>query len=55
MSEVDRWSKWTKRMPFSRSDPFDIQETFQEMEEMVAQEFEELSREPSKPYNENKN
>ena len=46
MSEEDRWSRWSKRRrwPFFRSGLWDIDETFKEMEEMMAKEFEELSK-----------
>jgi len=44
MSEKDWWSRWfKKRQPFFRSSLWDIDETFKEMEEMMAKEFEELS------------
>lgn len=44
MSE-DRWSRWfNKKSPFFGSDFPDINETFKEMEEAIAKEFEELSR-----------
>ena len=46
MSEEDRWSRWSKkrRWPFFRGGLWDIDETFREMEEMMAKEFEELSK-----------
>jgi HSP20 family protein len=45
MSEKDWWSHWTKRRdPFFRSNLWDIDETFREMEEMMAKEFENWSR-----------
>ena len=46
MSEEDWWSRWFKRgrLPFFRGGPWDIDETFREMEEMMAKEFEELSK-----------
>jgi len=45
MSEKDWWSRWfKKRQPFFRSSLWDIDETFKEMEEMMAKEFEELSK-----------
>jgi len=45
MSEKDRWSRWfKKRQPFFRGNLWDIDETFKEMEEMMAKEFEELSK-----------
>ncbi len=45
MSEEDRWSRWSKkRWPFFGGGLWDIDETFKEMEEMMAKEFEELSK-----------
>jgi len=45
MSEKDWWSRWfKKRQPFFRGSLWDIDETFKEMEEMMAKEFEELSK-----------
>jgi HSP20 family protein len=45
VSEEDRWSRWSKkRWPFFRGNLLDIDETFKEMEEMMAKEFEELSK-----------
>ncbi len=45
MSEKDRWSRWfERRTPFFRDDPWDIAQTFKEMEEMMAKEFENLSK-----------
>jgi len=45
VSEEDRWSRWSKkRWPFFRGSLWDIDETFKEMEEMMAKEFEELSK-----------
>lgn len=45
MSEEDWWSRWSKRRSlFFGSGPWDIDETFREMEEMMAKEFEELSK-----------
>jgi HSP20 family protein len=45
MSEKDRWSRWfERRTPFFRDDPWDIAKTFKEMEEMMAKEFENLSK-----------
>jgi HSP20 family protein len=45
VSEEDRWSHWSKkRWPFFRGSLWDIDETFKEMEEMMAKEFEELSK-----------
>jgi HSP20 family protein len=45
MSEKDWWSRWfKKRQPFFRGSLWDINETFKEMEEMMAKEFEELSK-----------
>ncbi len=44
MSEEDRWSRWSKKWPFFRGNLWDIDETFREMEEMMAKEFEELSK-----------
>ena len=42
MSEEDRWSK--KGWPFFRGGLGDIDEAFKEMEEMIAKEFENLSK-----------
>jgi HSP20 family protein len=44
--EEDRWSRWFKkrRWPFFGSDPWNMDETFREMQEMMAKEFEELSK-----------
>jgi HSP20 family protein len=45
VSEEDRWSRWSKkRWPFFRGNLLDIDETFKEMEEMMAKEFENLSK-----------
>ncbi len=45
MSEEDRWSRWfRRRRPFFGGGLWDIDETFREMEEMMAKEFEELSK-----------
>ncbi|MCZ2808526.1 MAG: Hsp20/alpha crystallin family protein [Candidatus Bathyarchaeota archaeon] len=45
MSEKDWWSRWfKKRQPFFRGSLWDIDETFKEMEEMMAKEFEDLSK-----------
>jgi HSP20 family protein len=46
VSEEDRWSRWSKkrRWPFFGGGLWDIDETFREMEEMMAKEFEELSK-----------
>ena len=45
MSEKDWWSRWfKKRQPFFRGSLWDIDETFREMEEIMAKEFEELSK-----------
>ena len=45
MSEEDRWSRWSKKKwPFFKGNIWDIDETFKEMEEMMAKEFEELSK-----------
>jgi HSP20 family protein len=45
VSEKDWWSRWfKKRQPFFRGSLWDIDETFKEMEEMMAKEFEELSK-----------
>jgi len=45
MSEKDWWSRWfKKRQPFFRGSLWDIDETFKEMEETMAKEFEELSK-----------
>ena len=46
MSEEDRWSSWFKRRrsPFFGGGLWDIEETFREMENMMAKEFEELSK-----------
>jgi HSP20 family protein len=46
VSEEDRWSRWFKkrRWPLFGSDPWNIDETFREMQEMMAKEFEELSK-----------
>jgi len=45
MSEKDWWSRWfKKRQPFFRGSLWDIDEAFKEMEEMMAKEFEELSK-----------
>ena len=45
MSEKDWWSRWFKRrQPFFRGSLWDIDETFKEMEEMMAKEFEDLSK-----------
>ena len=45
MSEKDWWSRWfKKRQPFFRGGLWDIDETFKEMEEMMAKEFEDLSK-----------
>jgi HSP20 family protein len=44
--EEDWWSRWFKRgrRPFFGGGLWDIDETFKEMEEMMAKEFEELSK-----------
>ena len=45
MSEEDRWSHWSKKgWPFFRGGLGDIDEAFKEMEEMMAKEFENLSK-----------
>jgi len=45
MSEKDWWSRWfKKRQPFFRGSLWNIDETFKEMEEMMAKEFEDLSK-----------
>jgi len=45
MSEKDWWSRWfKKRQPFFRGSLWDIDKTFKEMEEMMAKEFEDLSK-----------
>jgi len=45
VSEKDWWSRWfKKRQPFFRGSLWDIDETFKEMEEMMAKEFEDLSK-----------
>jgi HSP20 family protein len=45
MPEKDWWSRWFKqRQPFFRGSLWDIDETFKEMEEMMAKEFEDLSK-----------
>jgi len=45
VSEKDWWSRWFKRrQPFFRGSLWDIDETFKEMEEMMAKEFEDLSK-----------
>lgn len=45
MSEKDWWSRWfKKRQPFFRGSLWGIDETFKEMEEMMAKEFEDLSK-----------
>jgi len=45
VSEEDRWSNWSKKgLPFFRGGLDDIDEAFKEMEEMMAKEFEELSK-----------
>jgi HSP20 family protein len=46
VSEEDWWSRWFKRrrLPFFGGGLWDIDETFKEMEEMMAKEFEELSK-----------
>ena len=48
--EEDRWSRWFKkrRWPFFGGGLWDIDETFKEMEEMMAKEFEELSKKAPK-------
>jgi HSP20 family protein len=48
--EDDRWFRWFKnrRWPFFGSDPWNIEDTFREMEEMMAKEFEELSKKAPK-------
>jgi HSP20 family protein len=43
--EEDRWYRWfRRRRPFFGGGLWDIDETFREMEEMMAKEFEELSK-----------
>lgn len=43
--EEDRWYRWLRRRrPFFGGGLWDIDETFREMEEMMAKEFEELSK-----------
>ncbi len=45
MSEKDWWSRWfKKRQPLFRGSLWDIDEAFKEMEEMMAKEFEDLSK-----------
>lgn len=45
MSEKDWWSSWFgRRRPFFRGGLWDIDEAFKEMEEMMAKEFEDLSK-----------
>jgi len=45
VSEEDRWSNWSKRgLPFFRGGLGDIDKAFKEMEEMMAKEFENLSK-----------
>jgi HSP20 family protein len=45
VSEEDKWSNWSKKgLPFFRGGLEDIDEAFKEMEEMMAKEFEELSK-----------
>ncbi len=47
MSEEDRWPRWFKRRrwpSFFGGGIWDIDETFREVEEMMAKEFEELSK-----------
>ncbi len=44
LSEEDRWSLWNRGWPFSRGNFLDVNEVFKEMEEMMAREFEELSK-----------
>jgi HSP20 family protein len=45
VSEEDRWSHWSKKgWPFFRGSLWDIDEAFKEMEEMMAKEFEDLSK-----------
>jgi HSP20 family protein len=45
VSEEDRWSRWSKKgWPFFRGGLWDIDEAFKEMEEMMAKEFEDLSK-----------
>jgi len=45
VSEEDRWSHWSKKgLPFFRGGLEDIDEAFKEMEEIMAKEFEELSK-----------
>jgi HSP20 family protein len=45
VSDEDKWSNWSKkRRPFFRGGLADIEEAFKEMEEMMAKQFEELSK-----------
>jgi len=45
VSDEDRWSHWSKKgWPFFRGNLWDIDEAFKEMEEMMAKEFEDLSK-----------
>jgi len=45
VSEEDRWSHWSKKgWPFFRGGLGDIDEAFKEMEEIMAKEFENLSK-----------
>ncbi|MDG6222804.1 MAG: Hsp20/alpha crystallin family protein [Candidatus Bathyarchaeota archaeon] len=45
MTEDNRWSKWfNQKMPFFEEDFLGINETFKQMEEAIAKEFEELSK-----------
>lgn len=44
LSEEDRWSLWNRGWPFSRGNFFDVSEVFKEMEDMMAREFEELTK-----------
>ncbi|MCW4035046.1 MAG: Hsp20/alpha crystallin family protein [Candidatus Bathyarchaeota archaeon] len=48
LSDENRWSRWfNKKSPFG-GDFFDIDQTFKEMEELMAKQFEELSKQAPK-------